>query len=243
MDCFTADKRKRRSEYRFHERQTVLSLAWVVFLLCPLHLNLARCMFSPPFSQPSLRHSVSDTVKAESLFDGKTLDGWAVPTFAKRGPVTVENGAILLGAGDGCTGVTWQRVFPKIGYEVNLDAMRISGSDFFCGMTFPVNQDCCTLIVGGWGGSVVGLSSIDGLDASENFTGTQKSFENNRWYHVRLRVTSKTITAWIDDENVVAMDLEGRKLSIRYEVRMSTPFGIVSWKTTAAIKNIVITVF
>ena len=55
-------------------------------------------------------------------------------------------------------------------YEVTLEAMRVDGNDFFCGMTFPAGKDPCTLIVGGWGGTVVGLSSINGMDASENET-------------------------------------------------------------------------
>ena len=47
---------------------------------------------------------------------------------------------------------------PKINYEVALDAMRVSGSDFFCGLTVPVNDSFCSLIVGGWGGGLGGVS-------------------------------------------------------------------------------------
>ncbi len=232
---------KGRTGICFHEGQIVQAL-WIVLVLCPLHLNPASCISVLQQRQASSQHSVSDTVKTESLFDGKTLDGWAVSPFGKAGPVMVEHGAILLGAGDGCTGVTWQKAFPRIHYEVNLDAMRISGNDFFCGITFPVNHEPCSLIVGGWGGSVVGLSCIDGLDASENFTGMQKTFENNLWYHIRLRVTPETITAWIQNEKVIDMELESHTFSIRSEVAFSKPFGITSWKTTAAIKNILLTV-
>ena len=91
--------------------------------------------------------------------------------------------------GDGCTGVTWKGEFPSVNYEVSLEAKKIEGNDFFCGMTFPVGKNPCTLIVGGWGGATVGLSSIDGLDASENSTKTLMKFEKNRWYNIRLVVT------------------------------------------------------
>lgn len=49
----------------------------------------------------------------------------------------------------------------------------MSSSEFFCGLTVPVRTgtECVSLIVGGWGGSLVGISSIDGLDASETSTG------------------------------------------------------------------------
>ncbi len=173
-----------------------------------------------------------------SLFDGVSLNGWEVTNFGPQGSVNVSGNRIILGMGDGCTGITWQGDFPETGYEVSLEAMRIDGNDFFCGMTFPAGKDPCTLIVGGWGGTIVGLSCIDGKDASENETTLLKSFEKQRWYAIRLRVTDKQITAWIDGEQIVNLPTEGKKLSIRPEVELSRPFGIASWRTTAAIKNI-----
>jgi hypothetical protein len=92
--------------------------------------------------------------------------------------------------------------------------------------------------VGGWGGPVVGLSTIDGVDASENETKMLMSFEKNRWYDIRLEVTSEKISAWIDDENVVDFKIGDHRIGIRPEVSLSRPFGIASWNTTAALRNI-----
>jgi hypothetical protein len=172
------------------------------------------------------------------LFNGKTLDGWEITNFGPQGPVYVSGDEIILGMGDGCTGVTWKRNFPAVNYEVTLDAMKIEGNDFFCGMTFPVGKDPCTLIVGGWGGTVVGLSSINGLDASENETTKLMEFQKNVWYHIWLRVTENEIKAWIDSTLVVDFAIGAKKLSIRPEVELSKPFGLASWRTTAALKNI-----
>ena len=140
--------------------------------------------------------------------------------------------------GDGCTGITWKRAFPRTNYEVSLDAKRIAGNDFFCGMTFPVGKNPCSLIVGGWGGATVGLSSIDGKDAAENETTTIRNFETNRWYHIRLVVKDRSIESWIDSVKVVDFKIGIKRLSIRPEVELSRPFGISSWNTTAAIRNI-----
>jgi hypothetical protein len=172
------------------------------------------------------------------LFDGKTLDGWEITNFGPQGPVYVSGDEIILGMGDGCTGITWKKNFPTTNYEVTLDAKRVDGNDFFCGMTFPVGKDPCTLIVGGWGGTTVGLSSIDGMDASENITTTLMKFEKNFWYHICLTVTGTEIVAMIDSVRVVDFKTRKNKLSIRPEVELSKPFGITSWRTTAAIKNI-----
>ena len=188
--------------------------------------------------QSQLKSEITQVQDSSYLFDGKTLDGWEITDFGTQGPVSVSGGKIIIGMGDGCSGITWKRDFPTVDYEVTLEAMRVDGHDFFCGMTFPVGKNPCTLIVGGWGGMVVGLSSIDGMDASENETMTLKQFENDRWYRIRLRVTAETIQAWIDNEIVVDFTIGDCFLSIRPEVELSKPFGIASWRTTAAIKNI-----
>lgn len=179
-----------------------------------------------------------DTLPSDYIFNGKNLDGWEITSFGTEGPVLVSEGNIMLNFGDGCTGVTYTKPFPKVNYEVSLDAMKVSGNDFFCGMTFPVKDTYCSFIVGGWGGPVVGLSIIDGKDASENNTKTLMNFEHNKWYHIRLQVTDAKIMAWIDDKQVLDFTIDGHNLGIRPEVSLSRPFGICSWNTTAALRNI-----
>ncbi len=174
----------------------------------------------------------------EQLFDGKTLQNWKVTNFVGEGEVSIENGALILGIGNDLTGITWTGSLPRLSYEIRLLAERLAGHDFFCGMTFPVNRFFCSLIVGGWGGGVVGLSSIDGQDASENETGLMKNFRDNQWYAIRLRVTKRKIEAWIDQQKIIDLETGNRKLSIRSEVSPSQPFGIATWRTKAAIRNI-----
>ena len=173
-----------------------------------------------------------------NLFDGKTLAGWKTSDFAGHGNVDIEDGKILLEIGTELTGITWAGSLPKVDYEITLEAMRVEGHDFFCGLTFPVGDSPCSLIVGGWGGSTVGLSSVDGLDASENETASYRSFKDNQWYTIRVRVTGKQIQAWIDKEQVVDLDYRDRKISIRFEVEPSEPLGIATWCTGAALRNI-----
>jgi len=188
-------------------------------------------------THPDARRA-ADEPKWRSLFNGKTLDGWAITDFGGQGDVLVDDGNLVLEMGSDLTGVTATQDIPRGSYEVRLEAMRAAGSDFFCGLTFPVGKAPCTLIIGGWGGGVCGLSSIDGMDASENEVHTYREFETNRWYGIRLRVTKQKIEAWIDDEQIVDFEHTGRKLSIRSEVDLSVPFGFASWQTTAVLKDI-----
>ena len=53
-----------------------------------------------------------------------------------------------------------------------------------------------------------------------------------------LTVTDTEIKAWIDSAKVVDFTIDDKKLSIRPEVELLKPFGIASWNTTAALRNI-----
>jgi hypothetical protein len=175
----------------------------------------------------------------QPLFDGKTLANWQSTKFGGEGAVKVENGQIVLETGKTLTGITWAGgELPKTNYEIALQAMRVAGRDFFAGVTFPVGDSFCSLILGGWGGSVVGLSSINFMDASENQTSQSIEFENGRWYSVRIRVTADKIQAWLDDKPIIDQELKDNKISVRMEVEPSEPLGIATWKTTGALRDI-----
>jgi len=175
----------------------------------------------------------------QSLFDGKTLGQWKSTEFGGEGKVTVANGQINLEAGNYLTGITWSGgALPKTNYEISLEAMKTGGSDFFCGLTFPVGDSFCSLIVGGWGGGIVGLSSLDGLDASDNETTQVMSFPAGKWYKIRVRVTPKRIQAWLDDKSLADVDTTWHSIDIRSEVELSTPLGIATWMTAAAYRDI-----
>lgn len=143
-----------------------------------------------------------------ALFDGKTLQNWATTDFAGGIEAKVDKGAIQIEAGAELSGITWTNgSLPKSNYEIELDAMKVQGSDFFCALTFPVKNSFCSLILGGWGGGVVGLSSIDGMDASENETTKSLYFAPDKWYHVRVRVTDKKIQTWLDGASIIDVGL------------------------------------
>ncbi len=174
----------------------------------------------------------------------KNLGDWVVTEFGGHGEIFVTNSEVKINMGADLSGVNWAHTndLPKTNYEIELDAMKLEGSDFFCGLTFPVNDSFCSLIVGGWGGGVVGLSSIDRLDASENETSKNLYFKNNRWFHIRLRVQPEKIETWIDADKIIEVGIAGRKISMRYgDIELSKPIGIATYQTTALIKNFKIT--
>lgn len=173
------------------------------------------------------------------LFDGASLKGWRETPFTGRGEVRVENGTVVIGPGKPMTGITWTGAFPLSNYEVRLEAQRISGGDFFASMTFPVQESFCTWVTGGWGGDIVGLSSIDNWDASDNETRSYFNFDNGRWYKLRLQVTDERIRAWIDDKQVINVVITGRTIGLRPgETKLCTPFGFASYATAGGLRKI-----
>jgi len=174
-----------------------------------------------------------------TLFDGKSLSGWHVTEFNSGGRVELQNGLLVFWMGEPFVGVNYTNEMPKVNYEVAFEAMRVAGSDFFCGFTFPVKDSHCSLIVGGWGGGVVGISSIDGADASENETTQFVTFEAGRWYRIRVRVSEQKLESWIEQKKVVDLLTAGRKISTRFgDIELSKPFGLASWSTSAAFRGI-----
>ena len=214
-----------------------------------LHVLVAllAALTSAPGAEPAAPKTALPVVNRPtnivSLFDGKTLAGWKVTDFAGTGEVRIKDafrggpGAIILEQGV-MTGITWTNDLPRMNYEITWEAMRVEGSDFFSALTFPVGNDPCSLIVGGWGGGVVGLSSLDGEDAAHNETTKFMNFEKGRWYALRLRVSGASIQAWLDGESMVNIVTTDRALSIRAEVEPSKPLGFATWSTTGALRNI-----
>ena len=176
-----------------------------------------------------------------SLLSPKDLSGWEVVKdydFKNHGPIAVEDGVLTLGKGSPASGVRIKGEFPKMNYEVEFEARRVDGSDFFCGLTFPIQESHCTLIIGGWGGGVVGLSNIDTMAAVENETTRYLEVEDNRWYKVALTVSEQQIQVWIDNLEYANVKTKEHKFDIWWEQEPARPFGLVSWNTGAEFRNI-----
>lgn len=201
----------------------------------------ARCV-AQEAAEGTVQQAVDGTQRepsqGKSLFDGKSLEGWKITPFGGHGEVVVEDGMIVMGMGSALTGITYEGEVPRRDYEVLVEAMRVDGVDFFSTITFPVGQAYCSFVVGGWGGAVVGISSLDYADASQNETTKYMRFEPKRWYRIRVQVRGHHVAAWIDDQQVVNVDTEKRQLGTRIEVERSKPLGIASWETRAAIRKI-----
>lgn len=175
------------------------------------------------------------------LFDGKTLDGWKKTDFYKPGDVSVNDGSIVMKVGNPMTGVTYDRDgLPTTNYELSYEAMRLEGKDFFAAATFPVGKSFITLVNGGWGGSVTGLSSLNGADASENETNQYVEYKDKTWYRFRVRVTDKVIRCWIDEKAIVAVVHQDVEVKTRLETRANQPLGFATWQTAGAVRKIAV---
>jgi hypothetical protein len=159
--------------------------------------------------------------------------------FKGKGP------AIVVEMGDTLGGVHWGSEaakaveIPKTNYEIELEVYKIDGNDFPLGLTFPVGDSHASLILGGWGGSVVGISSIDERDASENSTTKLNYMKRNHWYKVRLRVTPDKLEAWLDGKKLIDQDIKDKKITLRNgEIMKSKPLGLATFRTSAAYRKI-----
>lgn len=172
------------------------------------------------------------------LFDGKSLDGWKPSGYGGEGEARVEDGTLTIPMAERLSGITYTGEVPTMNYEVEVEARRVAGTDFFVGLTFPVGESHASLILGGWGGSVCGISSLDGQDANHNDTRKLTRFKKGQWYTARLRVEPERIQVWLDGKPLIDADTKGKEVDLRPEVGPSKPFGIATFATTAEVKRI-----
>ena len=194
---------------------------------------------------PAQKSKKESQKKSVSLFDGKTLKGWKLCNYAGIGEVKVnpETGALRVTRGEILSGIRIdnfdKRKLPKVNYELSLEARRVEGEDFFCCLTFPYKKTHASFVLGGWGGSVCGISSIDFMDAMENSTMTVRDFDQGKWYNLRLLVTDNRFQAFVGEKKIVNVGIKGRKIGMRFgEIEESVPLGLSNFRTTAEYRNI-----
>ena len=180
-----------------------------------------------------------------ALFTGRDLSGWATAPFDGGGAVNVlSNGIVQCGVGDPLSGIAYTNTPPTMNYELSLEALRADGSDFFVALTIPVEKSFCTVIVGGWGGGLCGVSSVDYTDASENQWGEGIRLDNNRWYTLRVRVTPGVLQVFLDKDLYTArIEYEDAgRLSLRSgDIDKTKPLGLATYRTRALWRNFTLT--
>jgi hypothetical protein len=214
-----------------------------VFTIVPVIFLAPISADEPKSATPAPASNAAPTTNAEKEPAAKELtfkegSPWKPSHFGGDGTIEMNDGVLKLGFGDPLTGVRWEGDFPKNNYEVTLEARRVGGFDFFCALTLPVADQHFSLVLGGWGGSLVGLSSIDGLDASNNETMLIRDFKKDQWYKAKVRVTDKQITVWLDDESIIEVAREGRVFDVRSEMLESVPLGVAAFQSEAEIRKL-----
>lgn len=203
---------------------------------------LAGCTKPPSLAEPrpEVKLEVKPEVEWQALFDGKTLGSWEVTDFIETKGAEVKDGVIVVRPGEPLGGIRWVgEKLPTVDFEIGVEARRVEGDDFFCCLTFPYKEKHASLVVGGWGGSMTGISSVNHFDASENSTSTVGNYETGQWYKVRLRVTAERIEAWLDDKQIVNLTTTGKVIEMRFgEIEESVPLGLSVFMTTAEFRNI-----
>ncbi len=177
-------------------------------------------------------HGGKTNLKKWTQLKGK----WSECQFGGDGPIEITDKLITLGYGDPITGVKWDGEIPRDNYEIEVEARRVEGFDFFCAITFPIDESHASLVLGGWGGGVVGISSIDDRDASDNETTMFTNFDNDVWYRARIRVEETRLTVWLDDKLKFQHPRKDHTFDIRYEMDPCLPFGLANYQCKSEIR-------
>ena len=195
-----------------------------------------------PFSEP-LEEGLTPVEEHPErvLFDGRDLSEWEVGVFGYPDVFDVEDDGVIIPQSMALAGLTYAGEPPSPPYVLSVEATRVYGSDFFLGVTFPVRSSHLTLVLGGWGGNVCGLSCIDGKDASSNETRTLMSFPNGKRQTVVIEVSNERVEARVNDRVIVDQTFSDEsKLSLRTEVTPNAPLGIASFATSTLLHRVAV---
>lgn len=173
------------------------------------------------------------------------LEHWTSAEIEDGGTIGFTPSEMTLGTGKPMTCARfsgWGPLqLPLTDYAVEFEALRVDGQDFFGAITFPVRSldTCATLVNGGWGGGLVGISSIDEQNANENSTRGEHRFINGQWYKFRLEVRSDELKAWLDGRLVINTSIKGRTISLRPgDIEKCAPFGVATYMTEGKVRNL-----
>ncbi|MEM1354191.1 MAG: family 16 glycoside hydrolase [Planctomycetota bacterium] len=176
----------------------------------------------------------------------ESMEQWEPIIFGGEGEVRFIQGVLVLDMGGPLTGVKYTGDMTELlgedlqPYEITLQAKRVEGLDFFCCLTFPVGTEGhVSLVLGGWAGSTVGISSLDGYDAASNKTSQIMRFEQDQWYDIKVRVTAEKIDCFLDGEQIIDVNrAEYQEFSLRNEVMDTAPLGLCTFQTRGDIRGL-----
>ncbi|MDB2577216.1 DUF1080 domain-containing protein [Planctomycetota bacterium] len=174
----------------------------------------------------------------QELFDGRDLSSWKAGVFGEFPEFDQVEDGVVIPQGVPLAGLTYQGEPPTPPFEAEFDVTKEFGADFFFSVTFPVRGEHLTLVLGGWGGVVCGLSCLDGEDASGNDTRTLRNFPDGTRYRVSLVVSDDRVRVDLDGERLIDADLRGRELELRPEVDPSVPFGVAAFATQTVLHRV-----
>lgn len=209
----------------------------------------AACQATPPASQPAVPITKGRAPVDDDLFFVLPMaDGtWTYVDFGSNGGVELEKDTLVIHQGERLEGVKYAGKPEDIlgasldRYEIKLEVQRTGGHDILLGLTFPVGaKESSSLVLGGWGGSVCGISSVDDKDASGNEWKSIRNFEDGKWYAVTLRVDASQVRATLDGKELFSVPRAGHAFGLRAEVEPTAPFGFFTFGTSAKIRNIAV---
>ncbi|MEL6431656.1 MAG: hypothetical protein AAFR54_20970, partial [Planctomycetota bacterium] len=175
------------------------------------------------------------------LFDGVDLTNWRTGVFGDPPEYEFAEGGVVLPQVASLSGMTYTGEAPRTPYELRVDATKRYGADFFLGVTFPVRDAHLTLVLGGWGGAVTGLSCIDGLDAADNDTRAWRDYPNGKRQCVVVHVDDTRVRATVNGDTVVDRRLApDATLSLRPEVLASRPLGVSAYASSTVVHRVTV---
>ncbi|HYE21663.1 MAG TPA: hypothetical protein VEA69_24670 [Tepidisphaeraceae bacterium] len=126
-------------------------------------------------------------------------------------------------------------------YDFTVEFTRTGGDSCVVQM-FTVNKHPCSLVLGGWSGTVSGFQHIGGKTAQQNPTAyTRLDWRPNVRYTATVKVRRGRIEAWVDGKRIAAHFTTGADLSNKDRPTGASPLGIGSETSPTTFHKVTLT--
>lgn len=176
------------------------------------------------------------------MFDGESLGFWQADPSTSPGEIEIKDKVLVLHKGNPFTRLNWTGLMPTCNYEVDFDAKRSEGNDLFCRLVFPAGDAFALLVLSGRTELTGGIFSVDDQELAEYRSADPIKFENEHWYHIRLRVTEQNILVWVADQKIADLDIIAQQLPRRQQVPLDYSLTLVTHNAAGSFKNITLTI-
>jgi protein kinase-like protein len=161
-----------------------------------------------------------------SFTSGRAMKRWHMPPGTKMAKDVIVLPSVSAWP---APQLEWQGPFPRSNYELEVEAMPVDSTDYFCSLVVPVGKRSVTITTID---RRLRLMEVDDRMVTVN---TRLALARKKWHRFRVRVTPAFFTVWVNGTKIVERLCDG---SVFRSPRGAKPLAIYASGTQTGIRSV-----